>query len=156
MRAGKPTLSWEDFGRSRLSEFVRATDVDTLAGWEFLDRHWLGEAVGFTEWLRLEADPDVLRAVSLDLPALGDEVAERILSRLGSTLRPGMTRPEVESMLGPPTEAQVFPAAKDRVTLTYPAQGDEDYHLECTIHEARGLVYLVVLRGDWDRVGPVL
>jgi hypothetical protein len=72
-------ISHDAFGRLRLAHFVAAERLEQLRGWEYLDRCWVGEASGFTEWPRLESDPEVTRSVAIDLVALpdprwGDEV----------------------------------------------------------------------------------
>lgn len=49
-----------DFGRLRLKEFLPVAELHQLADWHFMEDVWLGEALGFTEFLRLEREPEVL------------------------------------------------------------------------------------------------
>jgi hypothetical protein len=65
-----------------------------------MDKVWLGEVHGFTEWLRLREDTEVLRSVSLDLADLDQEVADRILSTFQLPLEYGMELEEVNAVLG--------------------------------------------------------
>jgi hypothetical protein len=138
----------------RLSRFLTKKAIRRLDRWEFMDRIWVGEAVGFTEWLRLHDDTEVLRSISLDLVSLGEAVTEPVLDQLGCALRQGLTRPAVEKMLGKPDLIEAFRTATDRETLVYRPRRGGDYRLHCTIQKAAGLTYLVVMRGDWDAVRP--
>ena len=59
------------FGRLRLADFLpTSAEVETLTDWEYMDDVWVGDAFGFTEFLRLDEDPDVDRSVALDLAEL--------------------------------------------------------------------------------------
>jgi hypothetical protein len=80
------------FGQLRLADFVRPDDLVPLRNWEYLERIWVGEAWGFTAWLRLESDPEVTRSVELALPALPASTAKTMLAALGLPLRYGMSR----------------------------------------------------------------
>ena len=63
-------LTHEKFGRLRLQDFISSAQVRALTEWEFMDRMWVGEAVGFTEWLRPEERPNVLESMALDMADL--------------------------------------------------------------------------------------
>jgi hypothetical protein len=143
-----PSISWDEFATLRLSQFVPAKLVRGLEDWEYVERLWVGEATGFTEWLRLADDPEVLRSMALDLAGLERGTVDAVLKRLGLVLHPAMTRDEVTSTLGEPASVQVFPGAKDRETLTYPAPPSAGYGLSCTVQRTAGLTYLVIMRGD--------
>lgn len=143
-----PSISWEELATLRLSDFVPAKLIRELQDWEFMDRLWVGEATGFTEWLRLADDPEVLRSMALDLVGLESGTVDAILKRLGLPLHPAMTRDQLKSTLGEPASVKVFPGAKERETLTYPAPPSGGYRLSCTVQKTAGLTYLVVMRGD--------
>ena len=149
----RPELSWDDFGKLRLSQCVSGSAIRALRDWEFMEHLWVGEAAGFTEWLRRKDDPKVLRSMALDLDALGDSVVDAVLKRLGLPLPAGMTRKRVERLLGKPTRVHVFPKALDRETLIYDTPASPGgYRLSCTVKKTGGLIYLVIMRGDWE--GP--
>ena len=58
-------ISHSHFGRLRLADFRPEEGVAALENWEFMDQMWVGEAVGFSEWLRLEDEPDTLRSLAI-------------------------------------------------------------------------------------------
>lgn len=134
-------ISHADFGKMRLSDFVAAKKIVPLANWEFDDRTWLGEAVGFSEWLRLESNPEKLGSI-----ALGEELPRsvwaKVLERLGLPLNFGMGRAEIEAALGKPQEELRY--TTDRVSIEYSVGGGGQYRVSCTIHNEQGLMYLVV------------
>jgi hypothetical protein len=128
----------------RLKDFLPQTDqIEAVDGWEFMDKVWLGEVYGFTEWLRLREDPQVLRLVSLDLADLDQEVADRILEALQLPLEFGMELEEVNQVLGEPAgQEQMVP---NRITYEYLVGNQEKYHISATVDQLDGLVYLVVI-----------
>ena len=128
----------------RLKDFLAQTaEIEAVDGWEFMDKMWLGEVYGFTEWLRLREDPEVLRSVSLDLADLDQEVADRILSTLQLPLEYGMEPEEVNAVLGAPAgQVQMVP---HRITYEYLAGNGDKYYISATIDRLDGLVYLVVI-----------
>jgi hypothetical protein len=128
----------------RLKDFLPQTDrIEAVDGWEFMDNVWLGEVYGFTEWLRLREDSEVLRLVSLDLADLDQEVADRILSILQLPLEYGMEPDEVNQVLGAPA-GQVQPVPH-RITYEYLLGNRDKYYISATIDQLDGLVYLVVI-----------
>ena len=73
-------LSYDEFGRLRLADFMDPDDIREEDNWEYMDRIWIGEASGFTEFLRLKEKPDELRVMALHLECLAEEVATAICS----------------------------------------------------------------------------
>jgi len=130
-------LEPEAFARMRLSDFLPPQDITTLSDWEYLERLWVGEANGFSEWLRPETEPDTLAALSLDLTNFPQPALELVLRRLELPLRPGMEPPEVEPILGPALSQQRF--VSDRITYHYAI--NNNYRAECTFLEQGGLTY---------------
>ena len=154
-RFARPEISWGDFARLRLLQFVPAAEIHALRDWEFMDLRWVGEAMGFTEWLRRKDDPRVLRSIALELDALDARVVDAVLERLKLPLHAGMTRKSLVRLLGEPTNVLVFPKAGDRATLIYDASRSAgSYRLACTAKKVGGLAYLVVMRGDWAPPEP--
>jgi hypothetical protein len=130
------------FGRLRLADHLPADTLTWISSWEYLERQWCGEASGFTEWLRLESDPEVLRSVALDLAALPEAASASILAALQLPLRPRMPVEEVIAVLGPPLETLAFVA--DRTTYEFRAGSPESYEVSCTVHHGDGLAYVTV------------
>ncbi|MEH1100406.1 hypothetical protein [Micromonospora sp. CPCC 205561] len=132
------------FGRLRLADFLSAEHPAHLRGWEYLDRRWVGEAFGFTEWLRLESEPDVTRSVAIDLVALPEATVRKMLAALRLPLRAGLGRQELVAVLGEPTRTERF--VPDRVTLVFGTGSTDPYEVGCTVHQEQGLIYLTVHR----------
>ncbi|MDG9672948.1 hypothetical protein [Micromonospora sp. DH14] len=135
-------ISHDAFGRLRLTDFIRAEHLEQLQGWEYMERCWVGEASGFTEWLRLESTPEVTRSVAMDLVALPEATLQSMIDALRLPLRAGLDQREITAVFGEPTEIQRF--VQDRVTLVFRIAAVEPYELGCTVHEEQGLIYLTM------------
>lgn len=134
----------EDFGRLRLADFApRPEEVVELEGWEYLERLWVGEAVGFTEWLRPVEEPDSLRALSLDLTDLSPEVSHNVLDTLRLPLARGMGYDEVVHRLGEPAGSHRF--VGDRMSHEFRCGVRWPYLVDCTILDKDGLSYVTVV-----------
>ena len=136
-------LPHSEFHRLRLCHFTKADDIVELEGRRFLERTWIGEAIGFTEWLRLEDDPENLGSLALDFSELPDVLSRAVLDRLGLHLSAGMSLSQVTSVLGEPSGSEQF--VEDRVSYDFSVSGSAAYSVDCTIHEDRGLVYVVII-----------
>jgi hypothetical protein len=135
-------ISHDAFGRLRLADFIAAEHLEQLRGWEYLDHSWVGEASGFTEWLRLESDPEVTRSVAIDLVALPEPTLQSMTDALRLHLRAGLDQQEITGVFGEPTDTQGF--VQDRVTLIFRIGAVEPYELGCTVHQEQGLIYLTM------------
>jgi hypothetical protein len=125
-------IAHHDLAPLRLKDFLPQTDrIEEVDGWEFMDKVWLGEVYGFTEWLRLREDPEVLRSVSMDLADLDQEIADRVLATLQLPLEFGMEFEEVNQVLGEPAgQVQLVP---NRITYEYLVGNQEKYYISATI-----------------------
>lgn len=117
-----------------------AADVDDLDDWEFMGRMWVGEAIGFSEWLRPDDDPAQLGSLALALRDLPPELSERVLGHLQLPLSRGMDLAQIRGQLGDPVGTQRF--VSDRRNFDFKFAG---YSISCTVHDADGLVYIVVM-----------
>jgi hypothetical protein len=131
----------EQFGKLRLAHFLARQDIAELSGWEFMDDVWLGEAFGFSEWLRLESDPDTLRSLAIAFGEFPLQDAQAVLRAIQLPVRPGMRIDELKAVLGEPAESYRF--ANDRATHEFVVEPPE-YRVSCTVTHRDGLVYLVV------------
>lgn len=136
-------VPYAEFGSLRLAHFVDLDRLVDLEGWEYLDHIWVGEAVGFSEWLRLASAPEVLGSLAVDLVELPPSAVGQILGKLRLPLRAGMTIHEVSAVLGEPRASLMF--TPDRETFEYLVGAEDRYTLSCTINHEGGLVYLTVL-----------
>lgn len=133
--------SYEDFGALRLKAFV-SRGVRALQNWEYADERWVGEAIGFTEILRLERDPEVVRSVAVALVDLPERVQAALLGAIGLPLRRGMTLGQITRVLGKPTGTHKF--VPDRTTYEFRV-GSPRYRVSCTILAEGGLIYVTML-----------
>lgn len=144
-----------EFGQLRLKQFLPMNaEIHQLESWQFQGFTWVGEAAaGFNEWLRLEDDPNVLRAVSIDLDEFPPDAARRVFERLRLPVHSGMTLAELAQVLGPPVGTQQF--VSDRLTHEFLTPGPHRYRLLCTVRNQGGLYFIVILVppiGDPDPV----
>lgn len=126
----------------RLSDFIDSSEVSQLSDWEYLDRLWVGEAVGFSEWLRPESTPQHLGSLALDLADLPQSTVDSCLSAIDLPLNRGMNLPQIQAVLGPPSGSHCF--VQDRTTYEFKLGGAELYDISCTVLADGGLIYLVV------------
>ncbi len=136
-------IDYADFRRLRLADFLAPTEIVLLHEWEFEERLWVGEAHGFSEWLRLASTPEELGSIGLDCSAFPRAAAQEVLSRLGLPIRPEMTIEELELILGPSRSSKRF--VPDRVTYKFVTTGAEPFCISCTVLNEGGLTYLGVM-----------
>ncbi|MEM7260643.1 MAG: hypothetical protein AAF488_01540 [Planctomycetota bacterium] len=132
-------ITLEKFRSLRLQDYVPAEVIDRSDAWEWMGRTWVGHSVGFTCWLRCPETPDQLRSLSLDLGSLSSSVSERVFQDLELCLRPGKALKEVEATLGAPDSVESFVPDRSSYLFLH-----DDYHVDCTIHESSGLLYIVI------------
>src|SRR5262245_40033842 len=136
-------ISHTRFGKLRLAQFRSHDDISELAGWEFRDALWVGEAVGFSEWLRLESDPEVLRSLAIDFAEFPAEAAVAVLRAIDLPVRAGMSARNLRALFGEPAAVHRFVA--DRATYEFVVAGPPRYNVSCTVLKRGGLTYLVVM-----------
>lgn len=135
-------ISHVEFRALRLARFVDAPPTP-LEDWEFLGRTWIGEAMGFSEWLRPTDDPENLGALSLDFASFPADRWGPVLHRLGLPLRPSMIFEEVSGHLGAPSKVESF--VRDRRTYSFEVGVADRFEDSCTILANGGLSYLTVV-----------
>src|SRR3954467_9388615 len=114
-------ISYARFGVLRLAQFRPDTEITGLAHWESRDALWVGEAIGFSEWLRLESEPDVLRSLAIDLDEFPEAAASAVLRAIELPIWAGMQLEELRAALGDPGEEQRF--VKDRASYEFRPAG---------------------------------
>lgn len=133
----------EGFGRLRLAPFLPDADIADLEDWEFEDRLWVGEALGFSEWLRPVEEPEVLHSLAIDFARFPEDATAAVLSTIDLPLQAGMTLEEIRSALGEPVASSRL--APDQADYEFLTDGSEPYKVACTILDEGGLSYLVVM-----------
>ena len=136
-------ISHKQFGKLRLSQFAPEKDITPLEDWEFMGRLCVGEAIGFSEWLRLKRTDKVLRSLALDFAELPKKVVKAVLEKLGLPLQPGMNIDQIQTVLEKPKSTETF--TKDRKTYDFVYGKQEKYWVSCTVLNKGGLTYLVVM-----------
>lgn len=136
-------ISHDNFGALRLAQFLPDARIAPLSDLEFADRLWVGEAIGFSEWLRLEDDPEILRSLAIDFSELPHAAAEAMLKAIDLPVSRGMTLEELRRILGTPDEVLSF--TPDRLTYEFLYTGPPAYKISCTVLNDGGLTYLVVM-----------
>jgi len=135
-------ISHTRFGKLRLAHFLPDADIAELDDWEFMDHIWVGEALGFSEWLRLASEPDKLRSLAIAFANFPEDVAAKVLKTIELPVRGGMRLPELRRLLGEPVEEHRF--VKDRISYEFVVAGPPKYNVSCTVLQKGGLTYLVV------------
>jgi len=136
-------ISHDRFGALRLDQFLPDAQIEELRDWEFMEHLWVGEAIGFSEWLRLEDEPDVLRSLAIDFGEFPNSAVEEVLRAIDLPIRGGMTFEQLRDVLGEPYKKERFVA--NRVTYEFFSQEPHPYEVSCTVLNEGGLVYLVVM-----------
>ena len=136
-------ISHARFGKLRLAPFRPAAEIAELDNWEFMDHMWVGEAVGFSEWLRLKAKPETLRSLAIDFSEFPEQAAAEVLRTIDLPIRAGMKVKQLYEFLGEPLKEHRF--VKDRVSYDFVLPGPPKYHVSCTVLNKGGLTYLVVM-----------
>jgi hypothetical protein len=135
-------ISHAEFGKLRLMQFIPESELEELQGWEYMDHLWLGESYGFSEWLRLEAEPGILRCLALDFSDFPQEALLKVIKRLDLSVWGGMKLDPLIQLFGKPIHEEHF--VKDRVTYEFSLQETAEYTLSCTVLNEGGLTYLVI------------
>jgi len=136
-------ISHARFGKLRLAQFRPDAEIAHLGNWEFMDHFWVGEAVGFSEWLRLKKKPATLRSLAIDFSEFPKQAAAEVMRAIELPIRRGMEIVELQKLLGKPRREERF--VKDRVSYEFVVAGPPKYNLSCTVLKKGGLTYLVVM-----------
>lgn len=153
-RTGDTTLiTHEEFGRLRLRDFVDDPgQIAVLEDWEYMDDLWIGEAVGFTEFLRLDEEPGTLKALSIHFETLAPEVSGRLAAALGLPLRGGMDAAALLAALGDP--AETLACGADRRSYRFHCGKGDVYDVFCTVEDEAGLTSAAVMAPTPRRLAP--
>ena len=129
----------KEFGKLRLKQFVPEEEITKLKDWKFEGHLWRGEALGFSEWLRLNSDLKVRKS-------LQDRLSQAAVSRIQierpaksaritiHTARPGIVigkkgedierlRRDVSALMGVPTHITVAEIRKPELDAKLVAEG---------------------------------
>ncbi len=136
-------ILYKSFGELRLVQFVPDVQIEELHNWEFMDRIWVGEAVGFSEWLRLKDDSSTLRSLAISFSELPELAVVKILNKLGLPIHREMSIKQLGEVLGKPYKSEQF--CDDRITYEFLFGEPQPYEISCTVLNEGGLSYLVIM-----------
>ncbi len=135
-------IAHEDFGKLRLHQFLKR-GIRKVENWEFMDDIWVGEVVRATAVLQLERDPEVTRAVEVDLGALSEKVRSAMLGAIGLPLEQGMSLKQLAALLGKPVKSYGF--FPDRKHHDFKVGMRCRYTVSCIVLAKGGLIDATVL-----------
>ena len=136
-------ISYANFRKLRLTQFLPDAKVKKLDGWEFMGHLWIGEAIGFSEWLCFESTPEVLGSLAIDFKEFPELPALEVLRTIDLPVLPGMDIRDLSKVLGEPVNELRF--TNDRVSYEFVVSGPPRYDVSCTVLNKGGLTYLVVM-----------
>ncbi|MFY0697037.1 MAG: hypothetical protein JXR11_04245 [Balneola sp.] len=140
-------ISHLNFGNLRLKNFIsQNSQIESLTDWEFMGDYWIGEALGFNEWLRLEVKPEETRSISVNLDDFDLDELSKIFDALKVPLRPGMTFDEIKKILGAPLNTESF--AGDRKSYEFIVGNKDEYYVSCTVVDKEGFTYFVMMNHE--------
>lgn len=140
-------INHSDFAKLRLENFISLKDdLESLTGWEFMGDHWIGEAIGFTEWLRLEVKPEETKSISINLDDFDSEELNNIFNTLKVPLKAGMSFEKIKNILGTPLNTESFVA--DRKSYEFIVGTKDEYYVSCTVINKTGLSYFVMMNHE--------
>ncbi len=149
-------ITYESFGCLRLAMFLkRGTEIEQRDNWEFMGRIWTGDGYGFTEFLRLCNEADVTRSVAVDFIELTRGEAGAIMSAIGLPLAFGMDLNAICAALHA-TQIDTQQFCADRKSFHFVVGDTEQYYVDCTLINERGLAYAVIMREDYSAAQPEL
>ena len=132
-------ISLNQFKKLRIENYFPQEEIYELDNWKLEQETWVGESIGFSEWLRPENNPTETFYISLDLDALPEVEVKKLLEEIGLNVDKGINEEEVISKFGKPINC--FDKVKDRKTLTFTI---ENYEVSMTILNKSGLSYISV------------
>lgn len=140
-------IPYKEFAQLRLKQFC-SPDIELFEsdGYEWMDGIWICESIGFTTVVRLRDMPDEAGGLDIDFSECPESAACAILRTVHLPLYSGMTFEAVHSVLGEPEQTEVF--VSDRKSYDFAVGACYPYHISCTIHDLKGLIYLTVIRKD--------
>lgn len=136
-------ILYKSFGELRLVQFLPDEQIEELLDWEFMDRIWVGEAIGFSEWLRLKDDSSKLCSLAISFSELPELAVVKILNKIGLPIQRGMTIEQLAVVLGKPHNSEHF--CDDRITYEFHLGELQPYEISCTVLNEGGLNYLVIM-----------
>lgn len=140
-------INHSDFAKLRLENFISSKDqLESLTGWEFMGDYWIGEAIGFTEWLRLEVKPEETKSISINLDDFDSDELSNIFKTLKIPLKAGMTSEEIKKILGTPLNTESFVA--DRKSFDFIVGNKDEYYVSCTVVDKIGFTYFVMMNHE--------
>lgn len=143
-------ISHADLAHLRFADFLpEGSELSDEEHYEWMNGLWRYEGIGFS-WFGAPMDgPGGTACFELFADEVSSETMRRIMNKVGLPIAFGMSRAQVEAVLGAPFATSSH--SDDRVTLEFLTSDAEAYYLCCTVLHEGGLVFFSLLRGDLYR-----
>lgn len=143
-------IPYNQFAKLRLKQFVDGrTQVNEMDGVEWLGGYGISEGIRGSDFFRWEKTPNETGAIAVYCADIPENVERKILDAINLPLRSGMKLEEIYSVLGKPTETDVFKGhLGDRQSDEFVVGSEQPYRLSVTVHTTDGLIYIAIVRGD--------
>lgn len=135
-------LNFPVFEKVKLSNYIPLNELETVSSYEYYDKWWDGETLGFTYVLQSPDDLQATTCVVLDLQdSVFTSIYEGILTEIGIPLKRGSTLHDVQSYI------KINP-----FNIKRRAEGKTQYeylldncYLSTLLFEGIGLVYIIII-----------
>ncbi len=143
-------ISHSDLASLHFADFLpEGSELSAEDHYEWMNGLWRYEGIGFS-WFGAPMDePGHTACFELFADEVHPLTMSRIMNKVGLPIAFGMSRVQVEAVLGEPFATSSY--SDDRVTLEIMTSGSEAYYLSCTVLHEGGLVFFSLLRGDLYR-----
>lgn len=135
-------ISYKEFGKLRLQQFLPKTEITKVWNLEFMDKLWLGETYGFTEFLRPLSSPFKTKSISISFEDLPEETWKGIQEKLNLPFGRNSSLEEIERHLGKPVKFERY--TEDRLSYEFITEGEAKFYVSCTLLTNGGLIYVVI------------
>lgn len=143
-------ISHADLSQLRFPDFLpEGAERSEEDHYEWMNGLWRYEGIGFS-WFGAPMDePGRTACFELLADEIPPETMSRIMNKVGLPIAFGMSRAQMEAVLGAPFNSSSY--SDDRVTLEFLTSDTEAYYLSCTVLHEGGLLFISLLRGDLYR-----
>lgn len=142
-------ISNKAFEKIRFHQFIDQEEIDQLENYEYLGLIWVGEGCyGFSDCIQLETEPQTTRCIHLDLREMPSEITRAILDFINLPLRGGMTKQEMDALLGKPQKVIEFMPGRNK--YYYRPFAEDNYEVGGTILCDVGLFFITIISDPED------
>ena len=139
-------ITAQAFRRLRLKDYFPDSEIALFSDWEFEDRLWVCESIGFTQWLRPHDAPEDTEYISLELETLPKRQVRHVIDQLKLDIEPGVEIKKVKDQFGEPSKEYVF--TPNRKTFEFEVGEVDRFILSFTLLNDGGLTYFGMMLGQ--------